>query len=229
MRLADLLVAVAEVDGIERVRLSSIEINHLTDGLLEALRPPAGGAAPARADAVRRRWRAAGHAAPLRARPGSWPGCCGRGSGGRLNLTDRCDRRPPREDEAAFSNTLTAVRAAGFSKVHVFPYSPRPGTRDAGDDAVPAGRQADAARSACAELSELRVRATARPRSADWSACWWRPATGAATAMTTRRSSSRRAVGRGREAPRSVRQLRAGRARRRSYDDRRPRSSCGTR
>jgi threonylcarbamoyladenosine tRNA methylthiotransferase MtaB len=30
------------------------------------------------------------------------------------------------------------VRAIGFTKEHVFPYSPRPGTRDAGDDAVPA-------------------------------------------------------------------------------------------
>jgi threonylcarbamoyladenosine tRNA methylthiotransferase MtaB len=30
------------------------------------------------------------------------------------------------------------VRSAGISKVHVFPYSPRPGTVTAGDDTVPA-------------------------------------------------------------------------------------------
>jgi threonylcarbamoyladenosine tRNA methylthiotransferase MtaB len=44
----------------------------------------------------------------------------------------------PTEDENAFRNTLDAVTAAGLTKVHVFPYSPRPGTRTAADDPVPA-------------------------------------------------------------------------------------------
>jgi len=43
----------------------------------------------------------------------------------------------PTEDDAAFTNTLAAVHAAGLTKVHVFPYSPRPGTRTAERDAVP--------------------------------------------------------------------------------------------
>jgi len=43
----------------------------------------------------------------------------------------------PGEDDAAFERTLEAVRAAGLTKVHVFPYSPRPGTRTAGADPVP--------------------------------------------------------------------------------------------
>src|SRR6202011_2436357 len=34
----------------------------------------------------------------------------------------------PTEDEAAFERTLEAVDAAGITRVHVFPYSPRPGT-----------------------------------------------------------------------------------------------------
>jgi len=34
----------------------------------------------------------------------------------------------PGEDEAAFENTLDVVRRAGFSRVHAFPFSPRPGT-----------------------------------------------------------------------------------------------------
>jgi len=34
----------------------------------------------------------------------------------------------PGEDEAAFRNTLAAVRAAGYARLHVFPFSPRPGT-----------------------------------------------------------------------------------------------------
>ena len=35
----------------------------------------------------------------------------------------------PTEDDAAFERTLEVVEAAGLTKVHVFPYSPRPGTR----------------------------------------------------------------------------------------------------
>ena len=43
----------------------------------------------------------------------------------------------PAEDESAFRRTLAVVRAAGISAVHVFPYSPRPGTKTAAADAVP--------------------------------------------------------------------------------------------
>jgi len=35
----------------------------------------------------------------------------------------------PGEGEADFRATLDVARAAGFSRIHVFPYSPRPGTR----------------------------------------------------------------------------------------------------
>ena len=34
----------------------------------------------------------------------------------------------PSEDDAAFDRTLQAIDAASISRVHVFPYSPRPGT-----------------------------------------------------------------------------------------------------
>src|SRR4029450_10304568 len=44
----------------------------------------------------------------------------------------------PTEDERAFANTLRVVREARLTKLHVFPYSPRPGTRTADDDPVPA-------------------------------------------------------------------------------------------
>jgi threonylcarbamoyladenosine tRNA methylthiotransferase MtaB len=43
----------------------------------------------------------------------------------------------PAEDEAAFGRTLDVVREAGITKVHVFPYSPRPGTVTAAEDTVP--------------------------------------------------------------------------------------------
>jgi threonylcarbamoyladenosine tRNA methylthiotransferase MtaB len=42
----------------------------------------------------------------------------------------------PGEDERAFRRTLEVVAEAGITKVHVFPYSPRPGTVTAGADSV---------------------------------------------------------------------------------------------
>ena len=53
-----------------------------------------------------------------------------------FNLTTDAIVGFPTEDERAFRNTLSVVEAAGITKVHVFPYSPRPGTVTAGDDAV---------------------------------------------------------------------------------------------
>jgi threonylcarbamoyladenosine tRNA methylthiotransferase MtaB len=43
----------------------------------------------------------------------------------------------PTEDERAFESTLRTVREARLTKLHVFPYSPRPGTKTAADDPVP--------------------------------------------------------------------------------------------
>jgi threonylcarbamoyladenosine tRNA methylthiotransferase MtaB len=43
----------------------------------------------------------------------------------------------PAEDERAFERTLDVVRQARITKVHVFPYSPRPGTVTADEDSVP--------------------------------------------------------------------------------------------
>jgi threonylcarbamoyladenosine tRNA methylthiotransferase MtaB len=43
----------------------------------------------------------------------------------------------PTEDERAFANTLRTAREAGLTKIHVFPYSPRPGTATAQHDPVP--------------------------------------------------------------------------------------------
>jgi threonylcarbamoyladenosine tRNA methylthiotransferase MtaB len=137
--LAGLLASVADVDGVERVRLSSIEVNHLTDRLLDAMAahpriaphlhvPLQSGddgvlAAMARrysADGFRRRMERARARVPA------------------VNLTTDVIAGHPAETPAAFARTLAAVRAIGFTKVHVFPYSPRPGTADAGADPVPA-------------------------------------------------------------------------------------------
>ncbi|MGZ4292567.1 MAG: hypothetical protein ACXVQQ_08215, partial [Gaiellaceae bacterium] len=54
-----------------------------------------------------------------------------------FNLTSDVIVGFPAEDEAAFETTLATVARVGITKVHVFPYSPRPGTRTAADDPVP--------------------------------------------------------------------------------------------
>jgi threonylcarbamoyladenosine tRNA methylthiotransferase MtaB len=54
-----------------------------------------------------------------------------------FNLTTDVIVGFPDEDEPAFRRTLAVVADAGVSKVHVFPYSPRPGTATAAADTVP--------------------------------------------------------------------------------------------
>jgi threonylcarbamoyladenosine tRNA methylthiotransferase MtaB len=56
---------------------------------------------------------------------------------GDVNLTTDVIVGFPAEDERAFRRTLAVVEAAGVSSVHVFPYSPRPGTATAAADTVP--------------------------------------------------------------------------------------------
>jgi threonylcarbamoyladenosine tRNA methylthiotransferase MtaB len=53
-----------------------------------------------------------------------------------FNLTSDVIVGFPTEDEAAFAATLRTVEEAGLTKVHVFPYSPRPGTVTAQRDSV---------------------------------------------------------------------------------------------
>lgn len=54
-----------------------------------------------------------------------------------FNLTTDAIVGFPGEDDHAFANTLRVVHDAGITKVHVFPYSPRPGTATAAADDVP--------------------------------------------------------------------------------------------
>jgi len=120
--------------GLERLRLSSIEINHVNDALVAALRDtptvsrhlhvPLQSGDDTVLRAMGRRYTVATYLrrlAPLR---------------DELNLTSDVIVGFPAEDERAFARTLETVRAAGLTKVHVFPYSPRPGTATAGHDSV---------------------------------------------------------------------------------------------
>jgi threonylcarbamoyladenosine tRNA methylthiotransferase MtaB len=121
--------------GLERLRLSSIEINHVNDALIAALREtptvtshlhvPLQSGDDGVLRAMRRRYTVDTYLrrlAPL---------------AGELNLTSDVIVGFPAEDDAAFEQTLRTVERAGITKVHVFPYSPRPGTATAADDPVP--------------------------------------------------------------------------------------------
>ena len=123
------------IPGVERLRLSSIEINHVDGELVRALREtPAASRhlhVPLQSGddtvlrAMGRRYSVATYLRrlePLR---------------NDFNLTSDVIVGFPAEDERAFENTLAVVAEAGLTKVHVFPYSPRPGTRTAADDPVP--------------------------------------------------------------------------------------------
>jgi len=123
------------VPGLARLRLSSIEVNHLSPALLRAMREtpsvsphlhvPLQSGDDRILAAMGRRYAAATYLRRVAAADG-------------FNLTTDVIVGFPGEDEAAFERTLEVVEQAGITKVHVFPYSPRPGTRTAADDSVPA-------------------------------------------------------------------------------------------
>jgi threonylcarbamoyladenosine tRNA methylthiotransferase MtaB len=141
--LPRLLRVAGETPGLRRLRLSSLEINHLDDTLLAAMREtptvsphlhvPLQSGDDAVLRAMGRRYTAATFSRRVAKAEG-------------FNLTTDVIVGFPAEDEAAFTRTLRVVEAAGITKVHVFPYSPRPGTRTAAEDSVP--RQVKKERSA---------------------------------------------------------------------------------
>ncbi len=120
--------------GLARLRLSSIEVNHLTKQLVAALREtptvsrhlhvPLQSGDDDVLRSMGRRYDAATYLRRVALADG-------------FNLTTDVIVGFPGEDEAAFARTVEVVRASGATKVHVFPYSPRPGTVTAGDDTVP--------------------------------------------------------------------------------------------
>jgi threonylcarbamoyladenosine tRNA methylthiotransferase MtaB len=132
--LASLVREAGATPGLERLRLSSIEVNHVNDELVRALREtptvsrhlhvPLQSGDDRVLAAMGRRYTAATYLrrlAPL----------------SDFNLTADVIVGFPAEDDEAFASTRQVLAAAGVTKVHVFPYSPRPGTATAADDSVP--------------------------------------------------------------------------------------------
>jgi threonylcarbamoyladenosine tRNA methylthiotransferase MtaB len=132
--LPRLVREVGATRGLERLRLSSIEINHVDEELVAALRetptvsrhlhvPLQSGDDGVLRD-MGRRYSVATYLRrlePLR---------------GEFNLTSDVIVGFPTEDERAFERTLRTAAEAGLTKIHVFPYSPRPGTGTEADDPV---------------------------------------------------------------------------------------------
>ena len=152
-RLPSLVSAVAQTPGLARLRLSSVEVNHVDDELVRVLREtpvvsrhlhvPLQSGDDTVLGAMQRRYRAATFLRRLEPLAD-------------FNLTTDVIVGFPGEDEAAFERTLRVVEEAGVTKVHVFPYSPRPGTVTAGRDSVPpavkrsrGARLREASRKAC--------------------------------------------------------------------------------
>jgi threonylcarbamoyladenosine tRNA methylthiotransferase MtaB len=122
--------------GLERLRLSSIEVNHLDERLIAAMREtpavsphlhvPLQSGDDGVLAAMGRRYTSATYLRRVARAEG-------------FNLTADVIVGFPAEDDAAFERTLAVVEEAAITKVHVFPYSPRPGTRTAAADTVPPG------------------------------------------------------------------------------------------
>jgi threonylcarbamoyladenosine tRNA methylthiotransferase MtaB len=131
--LVRLIREVGATPGLGRLRLSSLEVNHVNDELVRALREtPAVGRhlhVPLQSGDDRvlrdmaRRYTADVYLRRLAALSD-------------FNLTTDVIVGFPGEDERAFQRTLAVVAAAGITKIHVFPYSPRPGTQTAARDTV---------------------------------------------------------------------------------------------
>jgi threonylcarbamoyladenosine tRNA methylthiotransferase MtaB len=141
--------------GLGRLRLSSIEVNHVSESLVAALREtptvsrhlhvPLQSGDDDVLRAMGRRYNSSTYLRRLSLVHD-------------FNLTTDVIVGFPGEDEAAFANTMRVVAEAGITKVHVFPYSPRPGTRTAEDDPVPR----DVKRDRSARLRALSDEATVR-------------------------------------------------------------------
>jgi len=131
--LADAVREILETPGLRRLRVSSIEAMEVTEALLETA-------------ASDERFCPHFHL-PLQSGDDGILAAMRRGytAGQFLKRVDMIRRRLdrpsittdvmvgfPGESEAQFRNTLAVCRAAGFSRIHIFPFSPRPGTAAAG-------------------------------------------------------------------------------------------------
>ncbi len=159
LELGQLMREVARVPGVHRVRLSSVEVIHVKESLLEALAteprvcphlhiPMQSGDDRVLRD-MGRHYTAGEYLEHVEAVRAAVP---------EVNITTDVIVGFPSEDERAFARTLEAIDDAGITRVHTFPYSPRPGTaaERLGDRVAPEEKKRRA--------SDLRGRSEVRSR-----------------------------------------------------------------
>jgi threonylcarbamoyladenosine tRNA methylthiotransferase MtaB len=132
LELGELMIEVAHVPGVERVRLSSVEVIHVKDSLLRAvaqepkvcphLHVPLQSGDDAVLVAMGRHYSSSQYLQRIAALRAAAP---------EVNVTTDVIVGFPTEDDRAFERTLEVIEAAGISRVHTFSYSPRPGTEAA--------------------------------------------------------------------------------------------------
>jgi threonylcarbamoyladenosine tRNA methylthiotransferase MtaB len=144
LELGELMMEVARVPGVERVRLSSVEVIHVRDSLVRALREepkvcphlhiPMQAGDDDVLRAMGRHYTREQYLAYVGALREAVP---------HVSITTDVIVGFPTEDESAFERTLSAVEEAGITRVHTFSYSPRPGTAAAalGDRVPPAEKK----------------------------------------------------------------------------------------
>jgi len=158
--LAHLLERVATETGLARVRLGSVEPNEITDALLEVMRahpsvcPHLHLPLQSGDDGVLRRMRrlytTADYAGAVRRTRAVQP---------EVAIGADVIVGHPGEDDAAFERTVSLVRALDLAYLHVFPYSPRPGTASAlQPDRPPSERVAARVDRLCREADANRLR-----------------------------------------------------------------------
>ncbi|MGM0419501.1 MAG: tRNA (N(6)-L-threonylcarbamoyladenosine(37)-C(2))-methylthiotransferase MtaB [Bacillota bacterium] len=127
--LADLIEKMITLDGNFRIRLSSIEVGEVSDKLIDLIAnsnklckhlhlPLQSGSVRILKD-MNRPYTQAEYLAHIREIRKVIP---------EIAITTDIIVGFPGETRAEFEETLSVVEEAGFSRVHIFPYSPRPGT-----------------------------------------------------------------------------------------------------
>ncbi len=127
--LAGLLERLDDIKGLDRIRLSSIEVLEISDRLLEAaaksgkfcrhLHIPLQSGDDEILRAMNRPYDSTEFLDGISRIKAALPG---------IAVTADVIVGFPGETEGQFGNTLRVCEAAGFSKIHIFPYSPRSGT-----------------------------------------------------------------------------------------------------
>jgi threonylcarbamoyladenosine tRNA methylthiotransferase MtaB len=129
LELGELMMEVARVPGVQRVRLSSVEVIHVKDSLLTALATeakvcphlhvPMQSGDDGVLAAMGRHYTAAEYLERIAELRAAVP---------HVNVTTDVIVGFPVESREAFGRTLQLIDAARITRVHAFSYSPRPGT-----------------------------------------------------------------------------------------------------